>query len=116
MCSSDLERLELLLRVDAVAVGIEALHRHGSIELVERPGVTNAGDPMIGPEQDLRADRGPDMRMGRGSPREAGRDYGCEKNNEKTLAPHWIPQRPGLSSFGSELVLGANYGGLGAEC
>jgi hypothetical protein len=41
------EGLELLLRVDAVLVGVEALDGHGGVELVERPGMTNAGDLVI---------------------------------------------------------------------
>src|SRR4029079_15103717 len=57
------KRLKLLFRVDPVLVGIEALDRHGRVELVERPMVTNASDLMIGIEQDLGADRRPHVRM-----------------------------------------------------
>ena len=57
------KRLKLLFRVDPVLVGIEALDRHGRVELVERPMVTNASDLMIGVEHDLGTDRRPHMRM-----------------------------------------------------
>src|SRR5262245_27060528 len=53
------ERGELLLRVVAVLVGIEALDRHGGVELIEGPGMTNAGNAVIGPEHDLGANRSP---------------------------------------------------------
>ncbi len=66
------ERRELGLGVDAVLVGIEALHRHGGVQLIEGPGVANADDLAIGAEHDFRADRGPDVRMGMGIPRKTG--------------------------------------------
>ena len=81
------ERLKLLLRIDAVAIGIEALHRHRGIELVESPMMTDAGDTMIGPEHDLRTDRCPDMRMGDRRPSKTRRGRSREKNAEKMLAP-----------------------------
>ena len=66
------ERLQLLRREDAVAIGIEALHRHGGVHLIEGPGVANPGDLAIGVEDDFRADRGPHVRMGMGIPRKTG--------------------------------------------
>src|SRR5262249_12712638 len=42
------ERLQLLCREDAVAILVEALYRHGRVELIEGPGVADAGDLVIG--------------------------------------------------------------------
>jgi hypothetical protein len=64
------ERRELLLRVDAVLVGVEAFDRHRGIELIEGPVLADSGDLVIGPKFDLRADRGPDMGMCGGDRRE----------------------------------------------
>ena len=58
------KRLKLLFRVDAILVGIESLDRHGRVELVERPMMTDAGDLVIGAQHDLGTDRRPDMGMG----------------------------------------------------
>jgi hypothetical protein len=58
------QRLQLLRREHPVAIGIEALHRHRRIKLVEGPGVAHAGELTMVVEDDLRAHRGPDMRVG----------------------------------------------------
>ena len=56
--------LKFLRRVYAVAIGVEALHRHGGVEPIERPGMANARDLLIGIEDDFRAHAHPDMGMG----------------------------------------------------
>jgi hypothetical protein len=70
------QRLELLLGEDAVAVGIEPLHRHGGVELVEGPGMAHTGNSVLRVEEDFRAHRRPYMGMRVGRRREAktGRD------------------------------------------
>ncbi len=89
------ERLELFLRIGAVTVGIEALHRHGRIELVERPGVADAGDLVVGTEDDLRAHGRPDMRMRIGAPSTAGQDCADDGGSQKKLAALRTPSRQG---------------------
>src|SRR5262245_38252414 len=60
------EWLQLLCREDAVTILVEALHRHGRVEVIERPRVTHAGDLVIVIQEDFRAHGGPDMRVGSG--------------------------------------------------
>jgi hypothetical protein len=58
--------LQLLGREDAVAIGVETLHRHSGVELIESPGVANPGDLVIWIEEDFRAHGHPDMRVSSG--------------------------------------------------
>jgi hypothetical protein len=87
------ERGKFLLRVGAVLVGIEALDRHGGVELIERPDMANAGDAVIGPEHDLGANRGPDMGMGGDRGRAAAHESCGEKSLEKALVPKEASRR-----------------------
>src|SRR5262245_59416319 len=108
------ERSKLRLRVGAVVVGIEALDRHGGVELVEGPGVTNAGNAVIGPEHDLGANRGPDMGMGGNGGRAAAHEGCGEKSLEKALVPQEASRwQDRVLPSERKPLLGANYGGFG---
>src|SRR5262245_24858931 len=108
------ERGELLLRVGAVLVGIEALDRHGGVELIERPDMTNAGNAVIGPEHDLGANRGPDMGVGGNRGRAAAHERSGEKTLEKALVPQEASRwQDRVLPSERKPVVGANYGGFG---
>ncbi len=59
------ERLKLFLGIGAIFVRIQPLHSHGGIELIERPGMPDPDDLLVRTEDDLGADGGPDMGMGK---------------------------------------------------
>ena len=86
------EGLELLLRVNVVTVGVEALNRHGSVEFVEGPGVPDADNLEVGPEHDFGADRCPDMRMGSGGRCEKAGKRPAQMEKLTKTAQSFVPQ------------------------
>src|SRR6476646_9680513 len=84
--------LQFLCREHAVAIGVEALHRHCGVELVEGPGVANARDLVIGIENYFRAHADPDMRV-RGGRRSAKESDGRAKTAKMTIGSQGLVLR-----------------------